>query len=200
MHHIPDVGTTSDNLLDGVQNNIPEIWSELVHQYTPLVYGWCRRSGFSPEDSADISQNVFSSVHQSINNFKKSNTSHSFRSWLWTITRNRIYDYVQTLSKMPPAPGGSGMHQFLKQQAAPHIDSDSTNEDTMINLLYIAMANVSTKVNERTWQAFEMLSFDFMSYREVAEKLGITETTVRGIKSRILNHLKQEIEKLKNPE
>jgi RNA polymerase sigma-70 factor, ECF subfamily len=196
MQNGPRVDTTNTNLINDVKNDIPDGWSDLILKYTPLVFYWCRRSGFSADDSSDITQNVFASVHQSINGFKKKNPSHSFRSWLWKITRYRICDYIKLNEGRPQARGGSEIQQILKEQAAPSLESDDTDEDSLIKLLHIAMAVASSKVSEKTWQAFEMLIFESMSYQEISEKLEMSETAVRVIKSRMLKRLKEEIIKL----
>ncbi len=200
MRSLPSAGTTDDAMIANVRDNIPEDWSQFVHKYTPLVYHWCRKSGFQTEDSSDIAQNVFYSVFQAIDNFSKDNQSHSFRSWLWKITRFRICDYLKSNMNKPIANGGSEMNQFLKEHAGPFLDpSSSTDEDSLVNILYVAMATVSSQVNEQTWQAFEMLSFEAYSPKEVAEELEMTPAAVRMLKSRVLKRLKDEIEKMQKP-
>jgi len=34
-------------------------WAEFVHLYTPLLYGWARRTGLSDDEAADLLQDVF---------------------------------------------------------------------------------------------------------------------------------------------
>ena len=194
----PQVDTTNTNMLDDLKNDIPDGWSDLIQKYTPLVFYWARGSGFTDDDSSDITQNVFASVHQSINNFQKNKPSHSFRSWLWKITRYRICDYIKQNEGKPQARGGAEIQQILKEHAAPSIETDDRDEDPMVILLHIAMANISSQVSEKTWQAFEMLMFESMSFQEVAEKLNMSETAVRVTKSRMIKRLKDEIINLQN--
>jgi len=54
--------STSTGLLCGVKSRQPEAWSLLVDVYSPLVYGWCRRTGVAAGDVPDIVQEVFASV------------------------------------------------------------------------------------------------------------------------------------------
>lgn len=192
----PIVDTTNIKLISKLKNNYPESWEELLNTYAPLVYHWCRRSGFSPEDASDISQEVFTSIHKSIDTFHKENPEDSFRSWLWTITRNRICDFIAKHKNRPRAAGGSGMMQFLKEHPSPFLDSDTSSDDSRIRLLHIAMANVAAKVTEKNWQAFEMVMFELMSHQEVAQLLEMNETAIRVNKSRMLKRLKDEMIRL----
>lgn len=192
-----NVGSTDYNLISNVQKDSSEDWKLLVFQYTPLVYQWCKRAGFGPEDSSDITQNVFVSVYQSIHRFKKIHKSYSFRSWLWKITRHRICDHMKSISDLPRAVGGTGMNQLLKEYPmSPLPESDTSSHDSLKSLFLIAMANVSCQVNEQSWQAFEFLSLDSLSHKEVAEKLGMSEAAVRMVKSRIMKRLREEMDRL----
>ncbi len=194
-NHISNIGSTNNALISNVQNDSPEDWNKLVQKYTPLVFSWCQNSGFKQEDASDITQNVFVSVFKSIQNFKKVDQSCSFRSWLWKITRYRICDYLKANSNIPQGTGGTDMNQFLKQYPANEFSNDSSSQNhPLAKLLLLAMARVSTQVNEQTWHAFELLSFEAMSHQEVAEKLGMTQPAVRMLKSRILKRLKEEIQ------
>ena len=52
---------TSLTLLARVRNQQADAWDRLVDLYAPLVHYWCRRSELSPEDTADVFQEVFHS-------------------------------------------------------------------------------------------------------------------------------------------
>ena len=52
----PLFDVTSLTLLGRVQAQQPEAWDRLVELYAPLVRHWCRKSGLSPEDTADVFQ------------------------------------------------------------------------------------------------------------------------------------------------
>src|SRR3979409_2484806 len=65
-------------------------WSELVELYGPLVESWSAKAGLAPSAREDVAQDVFLSVHRSINRFDPTIPGATFRGWLWRITRNAI--------------------------------------------------------------------------------------------------------------
>src|SRR5262245_45750855 len=99
-----DESITSPSLLDRARGNDADAWRRLVELYSPLVYHWCRRSGFTSHDAADVLQDVFQSVFRALPNFQRGKSG-AFRAWLWTITRNKIRNAVR--KKVPDAAGGS---------------------------------------------------------------------------------------------
>jgi RNA polymerase sigma-70 factor (ECF subfamily) len=80
--------------------------------FGPIVYRWARQAGLSGADSADVVQDVFIAVARNIPNFQRQKTTASFRSWLATITRNRVRDCFR---KQQLAPGGFGGTEALRQ-------------------------------------------------------------------------------------
>jgi RNA polymerase sigma-70 factor (ECF subfamily) len=64
--------STSSSLLDRVRARDADAWRRLIALYGPLVYGWCRRAGLAPEESADRGQEVFMAVARSIETFDHS--------------------------------------------------------------------------------------------------------------------------------
>src|SRR4051794_28869712 len=108
---------TSPTLLQRAQSNEVGAWERLVELYAPLVYHWCRRSQLSPEDTADIFQEVFREVAGHIGDFRRDRSGDSFRGWLRTITTNKIRDHFRRLHDQPRAIGGTDAQQRL--QAVP---------------------------------------------------------------------------------
>ena len=55
--------TTSVSLLERLRQPAEqEAWTRFVQLYTPLIYGWARRVGLSPEDASDLVQDVFAAL------------------------------------------------------------------------------------------------------------------------------------------
>ncbi len=64
-----------------------------ITTYTPLLYNFVRRFGFSNEEAEDILQDVFIKVWKHENTFDY--TQSSLKTWLFSITRNTIYDTLR---------------------------------------------------------------------------------------------------------
>jgi len=71
--------TISSAFLDHVRTMRPEAWARLVDVYGAVVYRWCRQSGLSEHDSADIVQDVFSAVARNVERFRRDRSTDSFR-------------------------------------------------------------------------------------------------------------------------
>src|SRR5262245_13545225 len=107
--------TTSATLLQRLKAQDAQAWERLVRLYGPTVYSWCRHAGLSPEDAADVRQEVFIAVSRSITRFRHDPPCHSFRGWLWTITRNKVRDHWRRNKPPDEAPGGTTAQKKMEQ-------------------------------------------------------------------------------------
>ena len=191
----PSHPTVSSTLLGGVRQMDQTAWSRLVETFGGIVYRWCRSSGVSPADAADVVQEVFTSVARGIGGFERRKPSGSFRSWLATITRNRVRDHFRRLRQREAAAGGTAAMQRLEQQAA---DLDSTISTTGIQsaLVRRLAAAVQAQFAAATWQAFWMTAVQGRPASEVAEALGMSTAAVYQSKSRVLRRLRQRLDEL----
>src|SRR5690242_20425775 len=99
--------TTPVSLLERVrQPTDQEAWSRFVQLYTPLIFYWGRRCGLQPDDSADLTQEVFATLVQKLPGFTYEQHK-SFRSWLRSVTLNHWRDR-QRRAGTRPLPGHAG--------------------------------------------------------------------------------------------
>jgi RNA polymerase sigma-70 factor, ECF subfamily len=190
---------TSLTLLERVRNQDADGWRRLVQLYGPLVYQWCRRQRLRDEDAADVSQEVFRTVAQRIDTFRRDGPGASFRGWLWTITRNKIGDHFRREEGRPAAAGGTDAHLRLQEVPEQLPDDEQSQADTH-SLTHRALALIRTEFEERTWQAFWRTVVDNEAPRDVAAELGVTPDAVRMAKSRVLRRLREELPDLAGEE
>jgi RNA polymerase sigma-70 factor (ECF subfamily) len=98
---------TSHSLLERARANDGDAWDRLVAIYGPLVYQWCQRWDLQDCDRADVFQQVFQAVASHIGRFRKERSGDTFRGWLRTITRNKIYDHLRKRQREPQGEGGT---------------------------------------------------------------------------------------------
>ncbi len=164
--------------------------------YAPLVYGWARKSRLGQHDSEDIVQDVFRRVSTGLKNFQHGDTSHTFRGWLWTITRNAIRDRFTKLAKDPIEAEG-GTQALQRMQEAPdwvtdhHSVEPSLDSSEEAAVLRRALKLVENDFAEHTWKAFWEFTIEGRSAKEVADKFGISEGGVRQAKFRVLARLRE---------
>ncbi len=191
-HNFLEAETTSVSLLALVAAKDETGWRRLTELYGPLIYSWCRQARLNPEDSADIMQDVFRSVLTNISNFEKSETSGSFRGWLWTITRNKFRDIYKVRAGKAQAAGGSAGHRLLLEYAEDPFSnlSDLSNPATT-GLVYRVLNIIKAEIKETTWNAFWRSTIDGVHPAVVAEELQISVPSVWQARSRVLRRARQ---------
>jgi RNA polymerase sigma-70 factor, ECF subfamily len=173
-------------------------WERLLRLYGPTVAGWCRKAGVSPEDAADIGQEVFQAVARGIVGIRRDRPADSFRGWLYTITRRRLFDHWRRATRQPRAAGGSEVQDQLMDlpatDSAPGPDETETWEEFQRGVQLIR-----GEFEERTWEAFWRMAVDGRTAVEVAAELAMTPGAVYVAKSRVLRRLREEFAGLLDP-
>src|SRR6516165_9637745 len=83
--------STSFTLLDRAKTGDQVAWRQLEFLYKPLLCWWCKNHRVRKEEIEDVIQDVFQAVVKKLPGFMKGRKG-SFRSWLRTITRRKIFD------------------------------------------------------------------------------------------------------------
>lgn len=175
------VSSVTSSLLTRAKNLDDDAWRRLVRIYSPLIYGWCRKSSLNREDAADVGQNIWVKVHNSLDTFQLEN----FRGWIRTITKNEIKDHWKRIAKQGnPLPLNGWDARFDRPG-----DSDLAEETKLLyrNVLDL----VRTEFSDVQWQAFWKTVAEACDPKEVAQELGITRNQVYLAKSRILRRVRE---------
>lgn len=196
--HHNDHPTLSSMLLGGVQEMDAESWSRLVGTFGPIVYRWCRTSGIAASDAPDVVQDVFASVARGIGDFQRKKEEGSFRSWLATITRNRLRDHFRRSAKRGEAEGHAiggtealdQLHQVGLDDAPDSLDSTICPASIQSPLTRQVLAFVESEFEPRTWQAFWLSTVEEQPASSVSKTLGISIASVYQAKSRVLRRLR----------
>jgi len=189
-----DWPATSLTLLQRAQARQPAAWERLVDLYAPLVLHWCRRAGLGDADAADVFQEVFRSVSEHLNEFRRDRPGDTFRGWLRTIARNKLHDQFRRRQRQPAAAGGSDVQRQLLEVPYPVLAEDDASENALLTRqLHQALELIRPEVEERTWRAFWMVQFDNREPRDVAQELDMTPAAVRKARYRVLDRLRQEL-------
>ncbi len=167
-----------------------DAWRKLVQLYSPLVFHWCRQSGFDSHTSADLLQETFLAVHKALDRFEREQAG-SFRGWLWTIARNKMRDAAR---KSPPvASGGSSAQAQWQDLAEPEPDEQSVSGERKHSLMHRAFDLIRVDFNDATWAAFQGVMIEGKPAREVAAELGLSTGAVYQARARVLSRLREEL-------
>ena len=184
--------TASSQLLWGAQQMDPAAWSRLVDTFGPIVYRWCRSSGVNEPDASDVVQEVFASVARGIPQFERKKQRGSFRSWLATITRNRVRDHFRRHRQREAAAGGTHALRQLEQHME-SLDSTISPDSAASPIVRRVLEGVRAEFEPSTWNAFWMTTIESRSAADVAERTGMSRASVYQAKSRILRRLRQRL-------
>lgn len=172
-------------------------WQEFVRLYGPIVYKFARKRGLQDADAADLMQEVLRSVATAKLDYDAAKGS--FRGWLYTIARNKIYTFLDRRRRREQASGDSNVHQRL--QATPDPDDDleaSWEQEYRQQLAARAMEMIRPEFQPNSWQAFWLTTVEGVGAKEAARQLGSTPGAVYVAKSRILARLREEVQRLQD--
>lgn len=183
---------TSMTLIANAAANDQEAWTRMTEVYGPLVYYWCRKYGFQPEDASDVFQDVFRSLFGNLKNFKKESEGDKFRAYLWTITRNKMRDFAKVQAGKAKGSGGTEAVRLLSEVS----ETEDTSESVVISLssvLQDAIGNIQSEFQEITWNMFWRVTVDDQNPGVVADELGVNIDSVYQAKSRVLKKLRAKL-------
>lgn len=186
---------TRYSLLAQARARNPAAWRELVDLYTPLVAYWIRKCGLDSADTADCIQEVFTAVATSIDSYKASGTSGSFRSWLWTVTRNKVRDLIRRKRRHPKPRGGStAWHELNAVPAESDIpDEEPTDSSHLDELIARGLEQIRSEFQPHSWQAFWRTAVDNIPDAVAAKELDMSPAAIRQNRSRILRRLREQL-------
>jgi RNA polymerase sigma-70 factor (ECF subfamily) len=191
------VAETTRSLLVGLKGQENAAWNRLVKLYTPLVYHWCQKQNLKTDDIPDVIQEVFKSVSEHIDRFRKDRPKDTFRGWLRVITRNKAMDHFRRAGKQAAhGEGGTEALNRLAEIPAPEAQSETEQgEDAEAKAILFrqALELIKTDFREPTWQAFWRVVVDGRTPTDVADEMGMSAGAVRVAKCRVLQRLRSEM-------
>ena len=154
-------------------------FEELVRLYEKRVYAVALRSSGSPEDAADITQEVFLRAWRSIEPFRGDS---GFSTWLFRITMNLCVDFARHKHAQPQT---QPLVIGEEDSERPIPDTAPTPEEHLDNReLGRELAAALDEVSEEHRRIVLLRDVSGLSYTEIAEVLEISEGTVKSRLSR----------------
>ncbi len=186
--------TLLNRLKDGAD---ADAWREFVHLYGPVVYGFARKRGLQDADAADLMQEVLRSVARNAEKMEYDPNRGTFRGWLYTVTRNKIYNFLNGQKNRPRGTGDSAAQERLDAVADRTDDRDDDWElEYQRRLSAQSMDLVRGEFQPNTWQAFWGTAVEGRPAQQVGAELKMTPGAVYVAKSRVLARLREEVQRL----
>ncbi len=174
-------------------------WQEFVRLYAPIIYGFARKRGLQDADAADLMQEVLRSVSTAVHRLDYDPVRGTFRSWLFTVTRNKVYNFLASNSRRVQGSGDSRVQQRLEQHPDGELSADWEAEYQRA-LAAEAMDRVKGEFQPATWDAFMLTAVEGRTPAQAAGRVGLSVGAVYVAKSRVIARLRQEIERLQGDE
>src|SRR5438034_10482482 len=161
-------------------------WQEFVDLYGPVIYGFARKRGLQDADAADLMQDVLRSVSAAIGRLDYDRNHGTFRGWLFTITRNKVFNFLSARRIRPQGTGDTTTNRLLAEEPAASDGSDAWELEYQRRLASLAMERVKGEFHENTWQAFWLTAVEGLAAAEVGKQVGMSAGAIYVAKSRVL--------------
>ncbi len=160
-------------------------WYAVVEKYRNLVYSAPRKYGMSPQDAADILQEVWVDLHSDL----KSVRSEELAGWLVSVASHKCYRWKRRRTAKP------------EHQAAPSLPEPAAPEPLVRDWLQKTeearvLRNTVAQLPERDRRLIELLFFQDppAPYSEVARQLGLAEGSIGFMRANCLRKLREALE------
>ena len=177
-----------------------EAWRQFVEIYASLIYGFARKRGLQDADAADLMQDVLRSIASAVGRLDYDPRRGSFRSWLYTVTRNKLYSFLDGQRRHPRGSGDSGAQQLLEEQVGPDDSAAAWDQEYQRRLFAWAADQVRAEFQESTWQAFWQTAVEGKGPKDVARELNLSPGAVYVAKSRVIARLREKIQEVQDEE
>lgn len=168
-------------------------WQEFRDRYAPVIVGFSRNAGLRAQDAEDVLQDVMMGFYKRSADFEYDPSKGRFRGYLKRATLNAIRKRARAAGPAVQVPEGT-----LEEQAD---EVESHWEKRWSEQIFArAMAEARRRVDEQTFEAFELYGGRGVGAREVAARLCMTVNGVHQAKSRVLGIIRAIVERLRADE
>lgn len=185
---------TSLTLLSALKDDVQKhhAWDDFVARYGPRIEGWCRRWGLQEADAHDVTQNVLLQLARQMQSFEYDRRGR-FRSWLKTIAWRAWADYLRSVTRNPARPGTPGVLRQLDTVEARDDLMHRLDDEANREVLEVAIRRIRARVQENTFEAFRLMTFEQISGADAADRLEMTPGAVFVAKSRVDKMISDEV-------
>ena len=182
----PDVSWSDPRLIRACLSGNEQAWSVLIAKYKNLIYSVPMKYGATPEDAADIFQSVCLELFSELPRLRK---PAALRGWLVTVAAHQAFHWKRRVRRRA--------EDELTDLEAETIGTDPSR-DLIVQvereqMLREAVAGLPPRCQEMIRLLFYQQPQ--LSYREVAERLGLATGSIGFIRGRCLKRLQRTLER-----
>lgn len=170
-----------------------EAWNDFYSYYAPFIKGLIRRFLANEEDVEDCSQIILVSIWKSLPQFAYDPGKGRFRSWLITISRNKVNNHLRKNIREKEKRNLFINHEGI-EISENKFDSIALQE-WQNHISGLAWKNISGQFNEIALDIFKR-ALSGSSNKDIAQDLSMNANTVAVYKKRVRAAMKHEIIRL----
>lgn len=194
----PEFEPTRVTLLERLRTGKDQTaWLEFESTYRSFIFSLILRMGIPNADAEDISQTILTKVWQKIEDFEYNRNRGKFHNWLAAMTRNTVKDFFRTKKNFITGRDAieyQETYDSIEQQVLPDIEK-LAREEWILHITNLAWENIKNDLHENKRRVFKYISQEITN-PEIAQKLGISETSVRVYKAEVFEKMRTEINRL----
>jgi RNA polymerase sigma-70 factor (ECF subfamily) len=182
---------TEPDLVDGIINQNKKAIQYLVDYYQKDVIKTAYYFVANMEDAEDLSQEVFLEIFRSISRFKKKS---SLSTWIYRITVNKSLDHLRKQKRKKILQQMRTFMQVSNDGTIKHNNElqtvDTINDDKEKRKIFDTAVN-SLPENQKI--AFILNKYDEMAYKEIAEIMNLSLSSVESLIHRAKLNLQKKL-------
>ncbi len=166
-------------------------WNTLVDRYQRLIFTIPRRAGLSEEQASDVFQEVFLTLFEKLDDIEQ---PERIRSWMVTTAKFKTWGIVRSNKGLYSPETEEEMEREMMNLA----DNSPLADDALIELEQQHLIRTALKeIEERCQKILSMIYLreTAASYAEVAQEIGVGETSISPMRTRCLQKLAKILQK-----
>lgn len=179
---------TDSRLVRECLNGDERAWAALIAKYKNLIYSLPLKYGATPEDAADIFQSVCLELFAELPRLRN---TEALPGWLITVTAHLSFHWKQKRRRRAEGELSDLQEERLEDQGtAPHDLVEAVEREQLIR-------EAVAQLPPRCQQIVRLLFYEQppLSYRDLAERLGLATGSIGFIRGRCLKRLQRALER-----
>jgi RNA polymerase sigma-70 factor (ECF subfamily) len=174
-------------LIEAILGGDEAAFKTLYTMYTNMVYNTALSILQQQTEAEDITQDVFIEIHKSIGKFRHDS---SLKTWIYRITITKCYDYLKrqkTKKRFAQLTSLFNSENKLIYDK-PHFDHPGVTLENKENASVLFLAIRKLPIKQQT--AFTLSKIEHLSYKEIAEIMNTTLSSVESLLFRATRNLR----------
>lgn len=178
--------------IQALRDESEDAFRHLIKTYGKDIFNLCLSIVPNIEDAEDLSQETFLEVYKSIQSFRGG--SH-IKTWLFRIAINKCYDHLKRKKRRNDIVTFQSL--FDREEEPIEIPSNFQHPGILLEnkeyakVLYAALETLP----ENLHSAFVLYEMQEMSYKEIAEAMSVSVSSVEGLLFRSRKMLRKKLHK-----